>query len=84
MGVAIALENGVEAVEPAVASGEHFAGGTDVGSVKEDDSVEACDCRVHGSYACILHQKFPRAWELSMCEFSGNRYRNGEDEEKPM
>ena len=33
MGVTVSLQNGVGAVETAVALGEHFAGGADVGSV---------------------------------------------------
>jgi len=78
VGVAVALENDVVRVVPAVAPGEHSAGGPDVCAVQEDHGVVARHGRVHGGYACIGNQELPRAREVSMCEL-GNREREDED-----
>lgn len=63
--VAIVLQNGVVWVEAAVTFAEHFSRRADVGTVEEDDSVEAGDGGVHGGDAGVGDQKLPRAGQLS-------------------
>lgn len=53
MGVTVGFQ-WVFRVDPTVTFFEHFSGWSDVGSVQEYDSVEACHGGVHGGYAGVF------------------------------
>lgn len=53
MSVAVTFVIVSHRITPAVALGEHFTRRTDIGSVEEDDCVEAGDGGVHGCYAGV-------------------------------
>lgn len=58
--ITVSFQNRVILVIATVVSGEAYPGRTDVGTVEEHDGVEAGDGGVHGSYAGIGDEEFPR------------------------
>lgn len=72
MSITVRLQNGVVFVVSTVVNREAYPRRADVGAVEEDDCVEAGDGGVHGSYAGIGDEEFPRSGQGGACgDYSG-------------